>query len=615
MWFRTGSRRTWISRRDANAALECVIAMTLIPDPYVVPSQPGLRFAEFHLHPDGTLFRGDLQVHLTAKELAALRVLLRNAGKLVTAAQLQQELWADVHVTPDSVPRCISALRMRLGNDSCIQTVYKQGYRLMASVQRDPETPDAPRLAIMPFAAGPGVPEHLGSAVAEEATAQLSLHRPRMFSMLARDSVFTLAARGLTAQQVGEALKAATVLTGSIQAMPSHFRLRAEMVLVEDGTQMWVEDVLVPRERLADLAPNVVERLAFRSGCALPRPEPANPIDPHAYGLFLRARHEWQSLDRHHMDEAIQHLQRAAEIDPKLEQVPVDMVRASVARELFGFIAPADAAQQIRKIADDVRTSQHAAEAIAPALAWMTFHVDRDLPAALECVQRCRALPTDSWGLRLRALFAAGRHHFTEASAILEHALGQDPYSPWIGAALSWVHHLAGRADESVRQIRRCLEMAPGHPAPRLYGGMILAFHGDTRQAVDLTTDLTRHAPQFDMALAVHAYALARHGSRADAEECLERLQWLSRERYAMRSFSAAAYLALDDADSAIAELTVANESRCPWFFQMIADPRLHGLRHRPEFQQFIAALQQMEAGVNDEAGVEDAMLPAGAAR
>jgi hypothetical protein len=47
----------------------------------------------------------------------------------------------------------------------------------------------------------------------------------------------------------------------------------------------------------------------------------------------------------------------------------------------------------------------------------------------------------------------------------------------------------------------------------------------------------------------------------------------------------------------------------------MIADPRLHGLRHRPEFQQFIAALQQMEAGVNDEAGVEDAMLPTGAAR
>jgi hypothetical protein len=233
----------------------------------------------------------------------------------------------------------------------------------------------------------------------------------------------------------------------------------------------------------------------------------------------------------------------------------------------------------------------------------MTFHVDRDLPAALEFAQPGRSLPTDSWGLRLRALFAAGRHHFKEAATILEHALGQDPYSPWIGAALAWVHHLAGRADESLHQIRRCLEMAPLHPASSLYGGMILAFHGETKQAVDLTSELTRHAPQFDMALAVHAYALARHGDRARAEECLESLQWLTRERYGMRSFSAAAYLALDDADSALAELTAANESRCPWFFQMIGDPRLQGLRHRVKFQQFLAIVEQMEAGVSGEAG------------
>jgi predicted Zn-dependent protease len=210
---------------------------------------------------------------------------------------------------------------------------------------------------------------------------------------------------------------------------------------------------------------------------------------------------------------------------------------------------------------------------------------------------------------------AAGRHHFDEASAILEHALGQDPYSPWIGASLAWMYHLAGRADESARQIRRYLEIAPGHPAPRLYGGMILAFQGDTQQAINLTSDLTRHAPHFDMALAIQAYALARHGERDRAEECLERLQWLTRERYVVRSFSAAAYLALGDADSALAELTAANENRCPWFFQMIGDPRLHELRPRAQFQQFLAIVEKMEGRVSVEAGAEHALLPAGLTR
>jgi len=92
-------------------------------------------------------------------------------------------------------------------------------------------------------------------------------------------------------------------------------------------------------------------------------------------------------------------------------------------------------------------------------------------------------------------------------------------------------------------------------------------------------------------------------------------MQWLTRERYVMRSFAAAAYLALGDADSALAELTAANESRCPWFFQMIGDPRLQELHNRAEFQQFVAILEQMEAEVGEKDAAEDAMVPAAAAK
>jgi hypothetical protein len=36
-------------------------------------------------------------------------------------------------------------------------------------------------------------------------------------------------------------------------------------------------------------------------------------------------------------------------------------------------------------------------------------------------------------------------------------------------------------------------------------------------------------------------------------------------------------------------------ESRCPWFFEALADPRLEPLRGRPEFQQLCAVLETME--------------------
>jgi hypothetical protein len=36
--------------------------------------------------------------------------------------------------------------------------------------------------------------------------------------------------------------------------------------------------------------------------------------------------------------------------------------------------------------------------------------------------------------------------------------------------------------------------------------------------------------------------------------------------------------------DAAIEELHAANETRCPWFFQTLADPRLKALHGHPEF-------------------------------
>src|SRR5581483_7899703 len=137
--------------------------------------EPEFTFGSFRLWPDGTLFRDQTQLHLPPKELAALRFLLANADKVVAPAQLKQALWGDVHVTSDSVPRCLSSLRALLEPDQCIQTIYKRGYRLSGPVRHhaSPEHPPV-RLAIMPFAAGHKVAEHLGSVIADEVTSRLT---------------------------------------------------------------------------------------------------------------------------------------------------------------------------------------------------------------------------------------------------------------------------------------------------------------------------------------------------------------------------------------------------------------------------------------------------------
>jgi DNA-binding winged helix-turn-helix (wHTH) protein/TolB-like protein len=590
--------------------------------------ESGISFAGFRLEADGTLFRGETPVHLPPKELAALRLLLAHAGRIVTPLQLRQALWGDVHVTPDSVPKCVSSLRARLEPDDCIQTVYKRGYRFTAEVRSHGAGPGGvlPRLAILPFAGGYGIPEHLGSALAEETMARLSGMRPAMVSVLAQDSVFTLAGRGLTALETGRALGADLVLAGTVRALPLHFRMRAEMIRVEDGTQIWVEDALVDRSRIAGLETELVDRLTMRLTSRIPSeaqtPKDASAstaiagtgsdglaisavADPghedivdhrEAYEIFQRAHHEWQTLQRHRMQDGLQHLLRATELDPSLMGARVDLVNLCVTQSFYGYMSPSVAADIVRRTSESIPDLPLHGEEILPALGWIRFHVDRNLPAALSAFSLSSHLPHNPWITRARSMFALSRHRFGEAIELLRAAILLDPYAPWLQARLGWALHLAGEANESVDQIRQTLAQFPDHEGANLYASVILAFNGEAERATELAHQLAERLPYFDLATSVHAYTLACARRDDEARAILERLQWLGRERFLLKAFMPAVYVALGEYDAALVDLSATNLIRCPWFFQMLADPRLKPLQGRPEFEQMNAILAGMEA-------------------
>lgn len=598
-------------------------------------------FAGFRLDADGTLWHGEAVVHLPPKELAALRFLLANAGQIVSPKQLKQALWGDVHVTADSLPKCMSSLRTRLEPESCIQTVYKRGYRFTAEAVRQsgPVEGVLPRLAIPPFTTEFSVPEHLGHAIAEETMTRLSNARHRAHAVLARDSVFTLAARGLTALQIGQALGADLILTGTLRALISQFRLRVEMVRVSDGVQIWVEDLLVEPRRLTGMESELVDRLAFRltatvsgngtshTGWAavntINKSLPVLPKRPgleisaadeaerdavkvEAYDTFLRGRYEWRTLHRHRMQDGLQHLQRAIDLDPALLPAKVDLAHLCVTEALYGYMSPAISAGHVHRIEESVPYLDDRAPQILPALGWVNFHFDRNLPAALRAFSLSAHLPHDPWFVRTRTIFALGRHRFAEAIALLRAAIEQDPYSPWVHGCLAWALHLDGQAAESVEQIRSALKIFNEHGFTQFYGALILSYHGESARATQLAADLVQSLPFFDLANAVQAYALACAGRKDEARAILERLQWLGRERFLLNTFNPAVHVALGDYDAAIAELRVANDTRCPWFFQMLADPRLKELHGHPEFEQMRSILTGMEAEAQQDSEPED---------
>ncbi|MFZ1075207.1 MAG: winged helix-turn-helix domain-containing protein, partial [Minisyncoccia bacterium] len=406
-------------------------------------------FAGFSLEADGTLLRGDRALELAAEELAVLRLLLERAGEVVSPLELKRAVCGEEHASSDVATRWIASLRERLQPADCIESVYKRGFRISTAVRASATQRHGalPRLAILPFATGYGVPAYLGSAIAEETAARLSAAENAVALVVAQESVFTLARRGTAEVEIGRSLGADFVLGGQLYALPEQLRLRVQMIRVEDGAQLWVEDRVARREHTTELEQELASRLTSRihsGGISLaaveaagkPRGEP--PRQNEAHELYLRAHQEWQGLERHHMQDAMGRLQRAIELDPSLARARAGLAHLCVMQARQGFMPATIAASIVRRAATQVPESAEGAEPLFPATGWIRFHVDRNLPAALDAFARSSHLPHDAWTTRVRTMFLLSRHRFDEALDALRAAIQIDPYAPWLQAELGW---------------------------------------------------------------------------------------------------------------------------------------------------------------------------------
>jgi tetratricopeptide (TPR) repeat protein len=284
------------------------------------------------------------------------------------------------------------------------------------------------------------------------------------------------------------------------------------------------------------------------------------------------------------------------ELDAALTAARVDLAQLAVLQCIYGYLSPRIAAATVRGAADGIPELDEEAEGLLPALGWIEFHFDRDARSALRLMARAEGLPYDATNARARSWLLISRHRFGEAIELLRAAIQIDPWSPWLQAALAWTLHLAGERDASVEQIRKAIDLSSEYDNALFFGAMILGYNEESARAIEVAETLAARSSYYDLAVSAHAYALACAGRREAAHELLERLQWLSRERYVLNTLNAATHVVLGDADAALEELCTANKTRCPWFFQMLADPRLKPLKERPEFAMLESALTAMEA-------------------
>ncbi len=343
------------------------------------------------------------------------------------------------------------------------------------------------RMAVLPFANLSGDPEqeYLSDGLTQEMIAQLGRLHPETLGVIARTSVMRYKKAETPIDQIGRELGVDYVLEGSAQREEGRVRITAELVKVQDQTQLWTETyerelsgILVLQ---CDVARKVAEALALK---LLPSEQArlagARAVDPDAYQAYLKGIHHLYRLTPGDFDTAQSYFEVALAKDPGYALAYTGIALVWACRQQLGLAPPREAAPKAKEAArkaielDDTVAETHFTLAVlAKWTDWDWVVAERESKRAIELNPSFQEALIDY----SHFLMIMGRPN--EAMPLARRALELDPFNAMTATFYAFDLYFARRYDESVAQARKALAMQPD--APVALGVLMLALQATNR--------------------------------------------------------------------------------------------------------------------------------------
>jgi len=407
----------------------------------------------------------------------------------------------------------------------------------------------------------------------------------------ARSSAFTFKGKTADAREVGEKLRVATVLEGSIRRAGPRLRVAAQLVNTSDGLALWSEtyerelkDVFDVQD---DIARAILRALQVRLGAddtahlAGPRTESLE-----AHDLYLRGRFYYIKYTEPDLRRSLTLYQQALARDSTYAPAWAGMADAWSALA-DDYLAPSEAYPKAKGAArravalDSTLADAHA------ALGLVLHQYDWDFAAAEHEYQRAIALNPNA---------AAAYHYYgyvllstparlDSALAVLRRAQSLDPLSAYTLHDLGWVLQLMGRYGEAIQEGRQALDLDPHAWLPLDLLGRTLLLTGRPEEAL---RTLRRAEDPPPHVRAATARALVALGQREEAGRVLRELEQEAARRYVRPEAIAEVYVAFGEVDAAFRWLEAAYRARSTGVLQLKVERHWDPIRSDPRFAALV---------------------------
>jgi tetratricopeptide (TPR) repeat protein len=289
----------------------------------------------------------------------------------------------------------------------------------------------------------------------------------------------------------GKTLKVQMLLTGRIAHEADALTVSAELVKVEDGSQIWGHQFRYSMFDLSraqdDLATAVSDKLQLHLNSAeetrLARPVTGNS---EAYQLYLQARHHLNQRTGSGIEKSIELFQQATEKDPSFALAYVGLADAYNLSSILGIQSPRESspvakAAAIKALVLDPRLGEAHA-----ALGLVKSHYDYDLPGAQREFMEAITLNPNYADSHLyyagAYLTPMGRHQ--EAIAEMKKALELDPLSLPLNNIMANTYLWAGEYEKAAYQFQHTIDLDPTFPLVHFFFANALVIMGKYEQAI-----------------------------------------------------------------------------------------------------------------------------------
>jgi adenylate cyclase len=468
-----------------------------------------LEFGRFKLD----LARGRLRaegqdIDLRPKSFEVLRYLVENADRLVSKEEIVSAIWPNVVVSDDSLARCMSDVRLVLGDtEQCIiKTVPRRGYMFAVPVSRavvgaGPPLPDRPSIAVLPFTNLSGDPqqEYFTDGISEDLVTSLSKFADLF--VIARHSSFRYRGTDLDVRQIGVELGVRYLLVGSVRHDAERVRITAQLVDAASTKELWAEYYDRELTGIFEVQDEVTQKIVGTLVAHISRSEVARAL--------IKPPETFSAYDHWLRGNAIM---RNWHGDPTGEMI-------IAARSFFerAIAADADYAPPVHGLA----WTYHAAwiepwpHKLLAAEYQQRATLERGLMLAQKAVELDPHLPEARMTL---AHMLRWLHRPAESRAEFARAFQLNPNMVDYRFGLALVHW--GRTEEGMEHLERIMRLDPFHtPACQTFLGNAYYLTGRYSDAIESLRAAARRLPTFRPTFVWLAATAAQLGYNEEAQE------------------------------------------------------------------------------------------------